>query len=149
MSTRAVAALACGLLLVGCGSAHPGATVGAQVQSWVRASGFAAALGTLRADARRIGTVEERRDTKALHTDCDVLVDDALGANQQLPTPDAELTRLLAAAYASAASAGRRCSGVAGHDSAGLAPVNAGLAQAQSGYVKAEARVDAVEQAGS
>jgi hypothetical protein len=152
VSTRAVgaaAALACGVLVVGCGSPYAGATVGAQVQSWIRATGFAAALGTLRADARRITTVETRRDTKALHTDCDVLVDDALNANQQLPAPDSELTGLLSDAYAAAAQAGRRCATVAADDTTALAGVHTQLGRAAAGYIKAQARIDVVEQAGS
>ena len=149
MSIRApgtVAALAFGVLLVGCGGPYAGATLGAQVQSWMRATGFASALGTLGADAHRITTVEARRDAKALHTDCDVLVDDALNANQQLPAPDSELTGLLSDAYAAAAQAGRRCATVALDDTAALAGVHTQLGHAASQYIRAQARIDVVEQ---
>ena len=79
-----------------------------------------------------------------MRTDCDVLVNDALGANQNLPSPDDTLTRILSAAYASASAAGRHCLTGAGGAEALLARSSAELATAASGYVKAEARLDAL-----
>jgi hypothetical protein len=98
----------------------------------------------LRTDARRIATIEARHDVQALHTDCDVLVDDALGANQNLPTPDATLSGILSKAYAAAAQAGRRCASARSDDLAALAAAHADLGRAATGYVRAEARIDAV-----
>jgi hypothetical protein len=118
--------------------------VGQQVQSWIRVTGFAAALGALQGDARRIPLIEAEHDAAALRTDGDVLVNDALGANQNLPTPDDRLTAILTAAYASAAAAGRDCLRAASGHSGVLARINSELASASSGYVKAQARMDAL-----
>jgi hypothetical protein len=112
------------------------------VQSWARSTGWSASLSTLRADARRIAVVDARHDPAAVRTDCDVLVNDALGANQSLPTPDGMLTRILSAAYSAAASAGRQCVTGAGGNQGLSARATRELATAASGYVKAAARLD-------
>ena len=129
------------LVTTSCGGAFPGSTVGQQVQSWSRTTGFGASLRTLEADGHRIAPVEAEHDPGALRTACDVLVTDALSANQNLPTPDARLTDILTAAYAAAAAAGRDCLAAAGGGS-GLARAAAELTLASSGYVKAQARLD-------
>jgi hypothetical protein len=130
------------VVLASCGSPFPGRTLGQQVHSWATTTGLAASLTTLRADAQRIAAVEVRHDPAGVRTDCDVLVNDALSANQNLPSPDAALTSVLSAAYASAAVAGRHCLDGAGGDAALLGSARTELAAAQSGYVKAEARLD-------
>jgi hypothetical protein len=79
-----------------------------------------------------------------VRTDCDVLVNDALSANQNLPSPDATLTGILSSAYASAAAAGRHCLSGADGDVALLHRSAVELAGAAAGYVKAEARLDAL-----
>jgi hypothetical protein len=130
------------LVLASCGSPYPGSTLGQQVQSWARSTGWSGSLSTLRADARRIVVVEARHDPAGVRTDCDVLVNDALSANQNLPTPDDTLTHILSAAYSAAAAAGRQCVTGAGGNGGLPARSRAALAAAASGYVKAEARVD-------
>jgi hypothetical protein len=146
--------------MFGCGSEYAGANVAQQVQSWVKNSPdpkFAAAVSTLRGDMRRV--TEAGGSNGALRTDCDVLVVDALSANQNLPTPDSQLTEVLSQAYNSAANAGRDClcaggghicpSGV--HGRANLLRLSAvEQSTAERGLIKAEARVDllAVEAGG-
>jgi hypothetical protein len=133
-----------GLAVAACGSPYPGSTLGQQVQSWARMNGLSSSLDALRADARRVGAVEARGGAAAVRTDCDVLVNDALGANQNLPTPDDVLTTILSRAYGAAAAAGRHC--LAGAAGGGLrARGRAELATAESGYVKAQARLDALD----
>jgi hypothetical protein len=134
--------LAAGLVLASCGSPYPGSTLGQQVQSWARSTGWSASLSALRGDARRIAVLEARHDPAGIRTDCDVLVNDALSANQNLPTPDGTLTRILSAAYSAATSGGRQCLAAAGGNRGLLARSDAELATAASGYVKAEARLD-------
>jgi hypothetical protein len=139
---RVVLTVAAGLVLVACGSPYAGSTVAQQVQSWIKTTGFVASLDALRGDASRIAVIEARHDAGAQHTDCDVLVDDVLGANQNLPTPDDQLTRILSSAYSAASDAGRRCaSGAAG---SGWSQVQEDLSRAGSGYIKAQARLDAL-----
>jgi hypothetical protein len=140
---RGAVLLGAALALASCGSPFPGRTLGQQVHSWATTTGLASSLSTLRADARRIAAVEARHDPAGVRTDCDVLVNDALGANQNLPSPDDTLTQILSGAYASASAAGRNCLTGAGGGPL-LARSTAELATAESGYVKAEARLDAL-----
>ncbi len=148
MSGRGALLVVAALVLASCGSPFPGATLGQQVHSWAVTTGLSASLSTLRGDARRIGEVEARHDAAGLRTDCDVLVNDALSANQNLPSPDATLTRILSAAYASASTAGRHCLDGAGGDRSLLASSASELAAAASGWVKAEARLDDLDATG-
>jgi len=136
-------ALAAGLLAVaGCAATpYPGATLGQQVGSWASSTDFAASLQTLRADARRVARLEAAGDPAALRTGCDVLVNDALSANQNLPTPDGTLTTVLTAAYQAAAAGGRACAEGAGGPAA-RARVRGELAAAAADYVAAQARMD-------
>jgi hypothetical protein len=144
VSGRGAVVLAAGLVLASCGSPYPGGTLGQQVTSWARSTGLAGSLSALRGDAARIAAVEVRGVPAAVRTDCDVLVNDALSANQNLPAPDDSLTRILSSAYAAAAAAGKHCVEEAG-GGRGLSPRStAELATAASGYIKAEARLDAL-----
>jgi hypothetical protein len=144
-----VVLLVAALALASCGSPFPGATLGQQVHSWALSTGLSASIRTLRGDARRIALVETRHDPTGVRTDCDVLVNDALSANQNLPAPDATLTRILSAAYAAAASGGRHCLDGAGGNQVLLTRSAAELSVAASGYVKAEARLDDLDATGS
>jgi len=141
---RGAVLLVAAFALASCGSPFPGRTLGQQVHSWAATTGLAASLSTLRGDARRIAEVEVAHDGAGVRTDCDVLVNDALSANQNLPSPDATLTGILSSAYASAAAGGRHCLTGADGDTSLLSRSAVELASAASGYVKAEARLDAL-----
>lgn len=149
MIGRGAVLLVAAMALAACGSPFPGRTLGQQVHSWATTTGLAASLSTLRNDARRVGAVEARHDAAGVRTDCDVLVNDALGANQNLPSPDSTLTGILSAAYASASAGGRHCLTGADGDTALLRRSALELATAASGYVKAEARLDALGATGT
>jgi hypothetical protein len=142
------AALAVAVTVASCGSPYPGSTLGQQVRSWARTTGLAASLQALQADGGRLPRVEAEHDPAAVRTACDVLVQDALAANQNLPAPDARLTSVLSAAYAAAAAAGRDCLRSAG-GGAGLAASATELSRAATGYVKAQARLDDLDATGS
>jgi hypothetical protein len=148
--------LALGVLLVvaGCGSQYPGNNVGQQVESWATTSPdpkFAPAMSMLQGDLRRVVAAEASDDASVQRTDCDVLVTDALSANQNLPTPDGELTNVLSRAYSAAANAGKDCLCAGGaHTCTAGALGRTGLlkrsaaegAAARRGFIEAEARVD-------
>ena len=150
----ALGVVAMPVVLAGCGSQYAGSTVGQQVESWATTSPdpkFAAAMSTLQGDLNRIAKTQSASDAAALRTDCEVLVTDALSANQNLPTPDTELTDVLSKAYTAAAGAGRDCLCAAGsqpcpagaHGKADLlATSDAESAAALRGFIAAEARVD-------
>jgi hypothetical protein len=140
--TSTVVAAALVVLLAGCASAYPGSTLAQQVRSWVRVTSFESALSTLRSDAAKVPRAAATHRPALLRTVCDILVDDALGANQNLPTPDARLTAVLSAAYQAAAAGGRDCLAVADGKAPSLTASSAQLDRAESDYVKAEARLD-------
>ncbi len=131
-----------GLVLAACGSTFSGTTLAQQVTSWSTNSGFSASVSTLQGDIRRIDEVQD--DPAALPTDCNVLVIDALSANQNLPTPDQTLTGLLSTAYSVAGDAGHDCLSGAGDSSRLLALSATERTVARQDLVKALARFDSV-----
>ncbi len=132
-------------VLSACTGSPSAASIAEQVQSWVRTTGLDASLRTLEADGQRVRVVAANTGAVGLRTVCDVLVTDALSANQNLPSPDASLTSVLTAAYRAAAAAGQGCVHGSGPQHGLPARVDGELAAAQAGYVKAQARVDLVE----
>lgn len=137
----AVAVAAFGSALSGCGGAA--ASLGQQVSTWGRDSGFMAALATIRSDLARLA-VASPTSSALVRTECDVLVTDSLAAHQQLPTPDAMLTSLLGNAYASAGSSGSDCFSAASGHLGVLERSATERAQAVTWLIKAEARFDAL-----
>jgi hypothetical protein len=139
--TAAMAGL--GLAVVGCGNTFSGTTLPQQVTSWATASNptLAASVTEIQGDIRRIDAVS---DQAALPADCDVLVTDALNANQNLPSPDQTLTNLLARAYSDAGDAGHDCVGGAGAGSTSLARSARERATTRRDLIRALARFDAV-----
>jgi hypothetical protein len=148
------AALVVALAAGACDSTYPGATVGQQVHSWATTSPdpkFGAATSTLRNDLRDVALLESQGNYGALKAECDVLVTDALQANQNLPTPDSKLTDLLSSAYNSAVASGQDCfcaaggtpcrSGAASRD-AYLARSTREASATQRSLISADARVD-------
>jgi len=107
MGAAAGAVSGLGLVLAACGSTFSGSTLSQQVTSWAGTAGFSASVSLLQGDLARIDAREG--DPKPLATDCNVLVYDALSANQNLPTPDPTLTTLLSTAYSVAGEAGHDC----------------------------------------
>jgi hypothetical protein len=131
----ALSGLGAGLLLAACGGTP--ASLAQQVRSWAASTGFAAGTRELTGDLSRLSDLPSD-SPGARRTACDVLVTDALSANQQLPTPDSQLTNLLSQAYTSAATAGRDCF------SGGtlLARTGPEAQKASSALIRAEARYD-------
>lgn len=131
-------------LVAGCSTTYSGSTVAQQVSGWSSQTNFPAEARTVQQDMQRVATVVAQRTASLIRTDCDVLVTDALIANQNLPTPDTDLTDLLASTYASAATAGRDCLQGAGGDVRLLARSASERAMSATGMVKAMARYDAL-----
>ncbi len=130
-----------GLVLAACGSTYSGTTLSQQVTSWAATAGFSASVSTLQGDIRRVDADQDHPG--ALPADCNVLVIDALSANQNLPTPDQTLTKLLSNAYSVAGEAGHDCvSG--GGDGARLARSAIERTTARRDLIRALARFDAV-----
>ena len=133
-----VVALGAGLALAGCGGSS--GTPAQQVRSWVASTGWQATLRQLRGDLAKVAAVGPGTAAPARRTLCDVLVTDALSANEELPTPDGRFTALLSSAYTGAARAGHHC--YAGGAALAAAPAEArGAARA---LLEADARYDEV-----
>ncbi|MHB8440034.1 MAG: hypothetical protein ACYDD4_12875 [Acidimicrobiales bacterium] len=139
---RGVASAAvAGALGASCGG--PGAPLAGQVSSWALSTGFSAGIAQIRGDLEH--SAQLASDTgAALRTVCDVLVTDTLNANQQLPTPDATLTRLLSQAYGEAGTAGHACYAGASGDTAQLARAAQERTAALRSLVQAQARYDSL-----
>jgi hypothetical protein len=153
--TLLVVACSCaGLLVASCSSQYAGSTLGQQVHSWATTSPdpkFADAVSTIQGEFQQIARAVAAGDTSGMRAVCDVLVTDALRANQNLPTPDQQLTQVLSHAYSSAVSAGQDC-----FCAAGGRPCRKGAtstqgyldrsaierSEAERGLVAAQARVD-------
>ncbi len=104
---RLLALVVAGLLLSSCGT-QSAATA---VRSWLQNSNFTTNAEQLRRDAHQAALALRNSATSAkdLHTVCAVLSVDTLAANAALPTPDAQLSTDLAAAYNALGGAANVC----------------------------------------
>ena len=135
--------------LASCGSPFPGRTLGQQVHSWATTTGLVASLSTLRGDARRIAAVEARHDAGRGAHRLRRARERRAGRQPEPAQPRRHAhPRSSPAAYASASAAGRHCLTGAGGDRALLPARRPSSPTAQSGYVKAEARLDALDATG-
>ncbi|MHB8682452.1 MAG: hypothetical protein ACYDA2_10225 [Acidimicrobiales bacterium] len=130
-----------GLVLAACSGAT--ASLERQVAAWAQSTSFSADLSRLRGDLTHVDALQNQAGA-AMRTECDVLVTDTLDANQQLPTPDQQLTTLLEDGYSAAGNAGHECFTAAAGDVALLARSASERAAARTDFVKAEARYDAI-----
>lgn len=95
-------------LLAACGATVSPATA---VRRWAASGSFAQGVKDLLRDASEVHAAIAAHDSAvAVRTDCLVLFQDANGENTDLlPTPDAQLTRLLSAAYGTYVHAAAEC----------------------------------------
>lgn len=93
-----------GLVLGACGS-H--ITAGQAVRNWAHSSGFTGNMPTVIDDARILKKIvsDPHSTDNDLHTFGTVMFEDVSAANASLPTPDRQLTTLLADGYTNLASA--------------------------------------------
>ncbi|HMD47436.1 MAG TPA: hypothetical protein VKG43_14830 [Acidimicrobiales bacterium] len=105
-----VALLTASALLAGCAGQEQSGTPAQRVSTWVTGTGFGATIGTLHGDAQRVDeAVRMSLGTAAVHTVCALLTTDSQSANNDLPTPDDQLTQKLASAYSLEYDAGNDC----------------------------------------
>lgn len=130
-----LAVLCLGTVAAACGGS--GGTLAQQVRTWASGASWSSTTNELTGDLERLSDLGSD-NAGARRTACDVLVTDALNANQQLPTPDSTLTSLLSEAYTDAADAGRDC--FAGGSR--LASATTQQEAAQRNLVRAQARYD-------
>jgi hypothetical protein len=90
--------------------ATQGGTPEQQLRAWVTTTQVGQSIGTLHDDANNVTVALARHDGNGvLHTLCAGLQDDAQTANGNLPSPDTELTQVLAQAYRLEYNAGGNC----------------------------------------
>lgn len=115
------------------GGISPGGTPRQQLQRWVTDTQVGQSIGTLTADGRNVGKVVSlHRGTLAVHTACGVLTTDAEAANSHLPSPNTEITQLLARAYTLEYRAGTDCYNAGQSNTSLLARSAAERAQAEA-----------------
>jgi hypothetical protein len=95
-------------VVLGACSAQDSST-GERVNSWVSSSGLQAEIAQIRADAGNVARVEKIGSAGAIRTNCAVLDLDTENANQNLPSPDQQLTTDLSDAYGAEIQAAQDC----------------------------------------
>jgi hypothetical protein len=95
------------VVLASCGSTS--STTAQRVTSWSSSSGLTADISQIRADAANVAKVESIGNPGAIRTNCAVLDLDTENANQNLPSPDQQLTMELSDAYAAEIQAAQDC----------------------------------------
>lgn len=139
MSAPAIGATLLVVASLAAACSSPTTTVAQQVRAWAQSTGWATTVRQLHGDLGRLSGLAAD-SAGARRTVCDVLVTDALSANQQLPTPDRTLTMLLSDAYSAAGAAGRDC-----FNGAPARPADSARAAGAVGaLVRAQARYDSL-----
>jgi hypothetical protein len=94
-------------VLASCGSAS--STTAQRVMSWSSSSTLSSDISQIRADAANVAKVESIGNPGAIRTNCAVLDLDTENANQNLPSPDQQLTTELSDGYAAEIQAAQDC----------------------------------------
>jgi hypothetical protein len=95
------------LLLTACGS--PTNTTSQRVSAWVSSTALVADINQVKTDAANVEKVEGLGNPGAIRTNCAVLDLDTETANQNLPSPDQQLTQELSDAYTAEIQAAQDC----------------------------------------
>ena len=129
------------LALSACGSQ----SAGTALTNWAKSSNLSSNAAQLVSDARHaLSALGDPRTTAAqLHTVCAVLDLETLQANAALPTPDAQTTALLSAAYTDLGDGANECY-LAAHSTAKRVRASAYLRRAGAELSEAQARVSAL-----
>jgi len=94
--------------LTGCAGEDQRGTPSHRMAEWVGGTGFGEDIGTLMADNARLPK-DVPNGTGAVHAACGTMEDDAEMANDELPTPDQQVTNWLSTAYGLEGTAGVEC----------------------------------------
>lgn len=129
------------LILAACGTI----SASTALDQWATSSNLSGALAQLRLDARHavIELTARSPSTKMVRTVCSVLDLETRQANASLPTPDAQTTTLLSAAYTDLGSGANECY-EAGSSLTKRAVATDYLRRAGAEMAEAQARVSAV-----
>jgi hypothetical protein len=90
--------------------AGSGSSPGQRLASWASSTGLGQDIGTMEGDASHVReTLADHEGTGDVHTVCAAMANDAQTFNDELPSPDAEVTQLLARAYGLEYDAAEAC----------------------------------------
>jgi hypothetical protein len=95
------------LLISGCGT--PTNTTSQRVSSWVSSTSLVGDINQIKTDASNVAKVEGLGNPGAIRTNCAVLDLDTENANQNLPSPDQQLTDDLSNTYTAEIQAAQDC----------------------------------------
>jgi hypothetical protein len=147
MNSRIAAAALVLLLGLGAASCAGADQVGSpahRMSVWVGGTGFGEDIGTLVADNARIPK-DVPNGTGAVHAACATLVDDAEMANDELPTPDSQVSYLLTSAYVLEVTAGNDCYSAGSTNKKQLATAERDTAKADGLYTRVLARIRSID----
>jgi hypothetical protein len=133
------------VVLAACAGAEQTGTPAHRVSTWVSGAGAGAAIGAIQADNASVDqALAAHSSTGVVRTVCALLANDASAGNNNLPTPDTQLTTALENAYQVEYSAGNDCySGASGNASLLRRSANE-RRQGAADLVKAVERITAV-----
>jgi hypothetical protein len=130
------------IAFVSYGHLRPGGTPKQQLKVWVSSTQLGQEVGTLYDDGLDIDKVLSRhKGTVAVHTDCSVLSVTAESGNSNLPSPDTQITQMLARAYQLEYDAGNNCYAAGATNTKLLARSAAQRAEAEKIFDEVLARV--------
>src|ERR1700722_5265675 len=147
MNRRIPAAALVLLLGVGAASCAGADQIGSpahRMSVWVGGTGFGEDIGTLTADNARIPK-DVPNGTGAVHAACATLEDDAEMANDELPTPDSDVTDWLSTAYGLEGPAGNDCYSAGSTNKKQLATAERDTAKADALYTRVLARIHSID----
>jgi hypothetical protein len=130
-----------GLGAASCAGQDQVGTAAHRMSTWVKGTGLGEFIGTLKADNAR---VPKENGAGALHAACGTMEDDADMANDELPSPDSQVTAWLATAYGLEGAAANECYSGAGNPKA-LAKSAANAAKAEALFSRVVIRIDSID----
>jgi hypothetical protein len=145
VSGRVLAAALVVLLGVGAASCAGEDQVGSpahRLSVWVRGTGLGGDIGNLVADNAR---VPKETSSGGMHAACGTMEQDADAANDELPTPDPQVTDWLSTAYGLEGTAATECYDAGTSDKSLLAKAEASTKKADMLYERVLIRIQSID----
>jgi hypothetical protein len=109
---------------------------------WVKGTSLGEDIGTLVADNARL---PKEKGQGAVHAACGTMEDDADMANDELPSPDVQITVWLSTAYGLEGTAATECYNSGGSNQTLLAKAERNIAKANALYSRILIRIDSID----
>jgi hypothetical protein len=113
------------------------------MSEWVTGTGLGGDIGTLNADNARVA-LDVPNGTGAVHAACGTIEVDADMANGELPSPDAQVSDWLSAAYGLEGAAGTQCYNAGATNTELLAKSASNTAKAHALFQRALIRIQSI-----